>query len=372
MWPHLAPQMLRRTNTPRPRRPAIARARCPCDAWAGCPCHVYSADLTFTAHRRIIRRMFNPIANPAGAFGTVVLVGLAVVWTASQAADPASAPASRPFKVPAMWEYTAPLIAPEKREQDPSVAQKDPTVVFHEGKWHVFMTVKLPGRTAIEYCSFDEWEDADKAPRTILKVSDSKYYCAPQVFYFAPHKKWYLIYQVGVPAPRKKMWVAYSTTANIADPASWTQAAADPGRRRERPAPGGRAGLLDHLRRPAGLPVLHQPQRQALADVDEAGGLPQGLRPLRARPAGRHLRGQPHLPAQGPGQVPDHRRGERPALLQGLPGRPPGRRVDARWPTRRRSPSPGATNIRPAAGRRSPGPTTSATANSSATASTRR
>ena len=40
-----------------------------------------------------------------------------------------------------MWECTAPLIAPEERDTDPSRAQKDPTVVFFEGKWHVFMTV---------------------------------------------------------------------------------------------------------------------------------------------------------------------------------------------------------------------------------------
>ncbi len=103
------------------------------------------------------------------------------------------------IKAPAMWEYSVPLIAPEQRDREVSRAQKDPTVVFHEGKWHVFMTVKLPGRSAIEYCSFDKWENADKSSRTILKISDSDYYCAPQVFYFTPHNKWYLIYQMGVP-----------------------------------------------------------------------------------------------------------------------------------------------------------------------------
>ena len=61
------------------------------------------------------------------------------------------------MKVPAMWEYSAPLIGPEKRDAEPSRAQKDPTVVFHGGKWHVFMTVKLPGRSGIEYCSFTDW-----------------------------------------------------------------------------------------------------------------------------------------------------------------------------------------------------------------------
>jgi hypothetical protein len=127
------------------------------------------------------------------------------------------------FRLPASWEYSAPLISPEKRDHDQSVAQKDPSVVCVNGRWHVFMTVKLKGRTAIEYCSFDSWNNAGQAPRTLLKLSPSDYFCAPQVFYFAPHAKWYLIYQVGV-ADRDKMWVAYSTTTRIDDPASWTQA----------------------------------------------------------------------------------------------------------------------------------------------------
>ncbi len=129
------------------------------------------------------------------------------------------------FAVPSMWEYGRPLIAPEKRDVDSSRAQKDPTVVYYQGKWHVFMTVKLPGRSAIEYCSFEKWEDANNSQRTILKISDSDYYCAPQVFYFTPQQKWYLIYQMGVPGSRK-MWVAYSTTTDIADPDSWTHAQA--------------------------------------------------------------------------------------------------------------------------------------------------
>jgi hypothetical protein len=130
---------------------------------------------------------------------------------------------STTFKVPTLWEYTAPLIAPEKRQGNPSRAQKDPTVVFYDGKWHVFMTVKLPDKSAIEYCSFRKWEQANSSSRTTLKISNSNYYCAAQVFYFAPHKKWYLVYQMGVPGV-SKMWVAYSTTADVSDPNSWTQA----------------------------------------------------------------------------------------------------------------------------------------------------
>ena len=125
--------------------------------------------------------------------------------------------------LPARWEYSAPLISPEARDVEPSRAQKDPTVVHHEGRWHVFMTVKLPGRSAIEHCSFERWEEADACERTLLTVSESDYFCAPQVFFFRPHQKRYLVYQMGVEG-RDKMWVAYSTTTDISDPASWTMA----------------------------------------------------------------------------------------------------------------------------------------------------
>jgi len=165
----------------------------------------------------------NYVINCAILAAALILIGPAVF--ASPPAEPLSRNRTKPagFRVPAMWDYSAPLIAPEKRDRDPSRAQKDPTVVFYGGKCHVFMTVKLPGRSAIEYCSFERWEDADRSRRTILKVSDSNYYCAPQVFYFAPHKRWYLIYQMGVPGA-KFMWVAYSTTSTVADPGSWTRA----------------------------------------------------------------------------------------------------------------------------------------------------
>lgn len=147
------------------------------------------------------------------------------VVTATTVAAFGQAEATRPaaLHLPAMWECSAPLVAPESRTIEPSRAQKDPTVVFHEGRWHLFMTVKLPGRTAIEYCSFEKWEDADASRRTLVAVSDSKYFGAPQVFYFTPHKRWYLVFQVGVPNT-KKMWVAFSTTTTIGDPASWSNA----------------------------------------------------------------------------------------------------------------------------------------------------
>ena len=183
------------------------------------------------------------------------------------------------IEVPAMWQYTDPLIAPEPRERDPSLAQKDPSVVFHDGKWHIFMTVKLTGRTVIEYCSFENWLDADKSPRTILTISDSDYYCAPQVFYFIPQQKWYLIYQMGV-AGKDMMWVAYSTTTDIGDPHSWTpaQSILDGGEHDPR-----QVGGLDYwiiCDDAACVPVPDQPERPDVATVDATERLSQRLWPL--------------------------------------------------------------------------------------------
>jgi hypothetical protein len=38
------------------------------------------------------------------------------------------------FHIPAVWEYSRPLISPENRKDNPSHAQKDPSVVFHDGQ----------------------------------------------------------------------------------------------------------------------------------------------------------------------------------------------------------------------------------------------
>jgi len=145
------------------------------------------------------------------------------VWTGFLATAFAMQVESDKFPIPQRWTCSAPLVGPEERADDPSHAQKDPTIVYHDGRWHLFMTVKLKNRSVIEYCSFESWEKAHDSERTLLPLCDSEYFCAPQVFYFAPHKKWYLIYQASMPNVDKK-WVAYSTTEDISDPSSWSTA----------------------------------------------------------------------------------------------------------------------------------------------------
>ncbi len=198
------------------------------------------------------------------------------------------------FKVPSLWQYTAPLITPEVRDTNRSIAQKDPSVVFYQGKWHVFMTVKLKDATRIEYTSFDKWENADAAPRSVLMLADSQYYAAPQVFYFAPHGKWYLVYQLGVPGKRF-MQISFSTTTDISDPSSWSPAQSVFKNDEQDPRPAGRPGLLGYLRPAASVPLLHKPGRKAFPNVVSSRGISLWISPGGDRPAGGYIRGQPHV-----------------------------------------------------------------------------
>lgn len=121
------------------------------------------------------------------------------------------------------WAVGEPLVAPASRPDDPCHSIKDPTIVRHGGRWHLFCTIRSVKRThQIEYLSFADWKEADAAKRHILTITDG-YYCAPQVFYFTPHKKWYLIHQTSDKSRKPALQPAYSTTESLADPASWSK-----------------------------------------------------------------------------------------------------------------------------------------------------
>ena len=129
--------------------------------------------------------------------------------TLTQATEPTTP--AKPFE----WESSGPLIKP------PADAKhihgvKDPTIVYHDSRYHVFMTTAGTAGWGMAYTSFANWDEAPNAPIFMLDQSPigPGYRAAPQVYYFAPQKLWYLIYQGGDPL--------YSTTSNIADPLSWT------------------------------------------------------------------------------------------------------------------------------------------------------
>ncbi len=121
------------------------------------------------------------------------------------------------------WTVGEPLVAPVERPSDPCCSVKDPTIVRYGGRWHLFCSIRSQKRShQIEYLSFADWPHANAVKRHVLKLTDG-YFCAPQVFYFTPHKKWYLICQVIDKSRKPALQPACSTSSDLADPASWTR-----------------------------------------------------------------------------------------------------------------------------------------------------
>ena len=144
--------------------------------------------------------------------GLVMMVGLAMIT-----ADRVPGVANGEFR----WRYGAPVLEARAVDGAEFISVKDPSIVRQGDKWHLFCTVRGPKRThAIVYLSFGEFGEANQAPRHILSCHPG-YFCAPQVFYFTPHKKWYLICQAADEAWGKPPYrPAFSTTADIGDPNS--------------------------------------------------------------------------------------------------------------------------------------------------------
>jgi hypothetical protein len=129
----------------------------------------------------------------------------------------AAVASAAPFSGPFSWVSTGPLIAPVSDAAHSLVSLKDPTVVFADGKWHVYATTAdTRGHWSMAYVSFADWKDAAQAKPYYLDQNPNLrgYHCAPQVFYFRPHKKWYLIYQSQHPT--------YSTNDDVGKPEAWT------------------------------------------------------------------------------------------------------------------------------------------------------
>ena len=121
------------------------------------------------------------------------------------------------------WQTAAPVVGPQSTGGEDWIAIKDPSVVRYEGRWHLFCTVRGTKRShAIVYSSFADWDEAQDAKQTVLSFHDG-HFCAPQVFYFTPHKKWYLICQASDESWTPKYQAAYATSENIADPEAWSK-----------------------------------------------------------------------------------------------------------------------------------------------------
>ncbi|WP_247615972.1 non-reducing end alpha-L-arabinofuranosidase family hydrolase [Streptomyces sp. MK37H] len=116
------------------------------------------------------------------------------------------------------WSSSGRLISPEPDASHNVVSVKDPSVVYANGRWHVFMTTANTARGwSMAYTSFSDWSRASSAPLTYLDTNPNigtGYRAAPQVFHFAPKNQWYLVHQTGRPS--------YSTSSDPGNPKSWS------------------------------------------------------------------------------------------------------------------------------------------------------
>lgn len=161
----------------------------------------------------------------AARTAVTLLLGLALALSAAPAhSSPVTAPpepgATAAAALPDnfQWSSSGQVITPQPAPGQDIVSVKDPSVIRHEGAWHVFMTTAdTSGDWSLAYTSFTDWSQAASAPQTHLETASAigpGYRAAPQVFYFAPKDEWYLIYQTGVPS--------YSTTNDPGNPYSWS------------------------------------------------------------------------------------------------------------------------------------------------------
>lgn len=119
------------------------------------------------------------------------------------------------------WSSSDALISPISDATHDLVAIKDPTVVFFNGKWHVYASVVSTttdpaGAYNMVYLSFTSFDQAGSAAPYYMDKTPgfAGYHAAPQLFYFAPQSKWYLVFQSGPPQ--------YSTADDPSRPETWT------------------------------------------------------------------------------------------------------------------------------------------------------
>jgi hypothetical protein len=150
-------------------------------------------------------------AGTAGSCNEPSFAEPSVAGSPSAACDPSA------FSAPFSWTTSDPLVAPISDASHALVSIKDPTVVFFDGRWHVYATVATAsGNWNMVYLNFTEWAAASTAPQYYMDKTPglAGYHCAPQLFYFRPQNKWYLVYQSGPPQ--------FSTADDPSHPESWT------------------------------------------------------------------------------------------------------------------------------------------------------
>lgn len=131
------------------------------------------------------------------------------------------------------WKISESVFQAGRKGTFDDIAVKDPSIVYHNGMQHLFYTAKgetttsgYPSTsTSIGYVAASEFSKLNQAPRKDLNAGGRlcpKPLCAPQVFYFSPHKIWYMIAQVPIDG-RLGVLPVFMTNPDLSDPAGWSR-----------------------------------------------------------------------------------------------------------------------------------------------------
>ena len=144
--------------------------------------------------------------------GTAAAPGTAA--SRSTAPHPSRSAAALPGRF--SWSSSGALIAPKPDATHNIAGIKDPSVVYYNGKYHVFASTASSSGYNLVYLSFSDWSQAGSATHHYLDRTaiGTGYRAAPQVFYNAPQRLWYLVYQTGN--------ASYSTNPDISNPNGWS------------------------------------------------------------------------------------------------------------------------------------------------------
>ncbi|MGW7201943.1 non-reducing end alpha-L-arabinofuranosidase family hydrolase [Streptomyces sp. NPDC054837] len=114
------------------------------------------------------------------------------------------------------WSSSGALIGPKPDSSHNIAAVKDPSVVYYNGKYHVFASTANSAGYNLVYLSFSDWSQAGSATHHYLDRTaiGTGYRAAPQVFYNTSQRLWYLVYQTGN--------ASYSTNPDISNPNGWS------------------------------------------------------------------------------------------------------------------------------------------------------
>jgi len=154
--------------------------------------------------------------NPAATGFTLNGVACTGATTPPTTPPTTTPPAAGTLPTSFRWSSSGVLVSPKNDASHTIAGIKDPTIVYAEGRWHVFASTANAAGYNLVYLSFTDWAQAGSATQYYLDQSPigAGYRAAPQVFYFAPTATWYLVYQTGLPS--------YSTTKTISNPGSWS------------------------------------------------------------------------------------------------------------------------------------------------------